>query len=135
MIDHAYILQDVLEAMSTRSRLKEYRRLNGKYLAEAQLLLSKGDYAQASEKYWGAAASMIKAVAARRGARLGSHRSLGEFIVKLDREHPSWSLIRDFHAASDLHTNFYEDTLPREIVEDGAEAVEDLVHKLRSLLA
>lgn len=117
-----------------KARQAEYERLNGKYLREGQQLLAKGDYAQASEKFWGAAAEIIKAVAARRGVALGSHRSLGEFIEKLHKEHPDWNLMRAFNAANSLHMNFYEDWLPPNIVRDGAEAVRDLVEKLRTLL-
>ncbi|MBI2648832.1 MAG: hypothetical protein HYW93_04165 [Thaumarchaeota archaeon] len=50
-----------------KARQAEYERLNGKYLKEAQQLLDSGDYAQASEKFWGATAEVIKAVAAKRG--------------------------------------------------------------------
>lgn len=48
---------DILESgsvqLSLEPRLQEYVRLNGKYLAEAEALLDKADYAQASEKLWG----------------------------------------------------------------------------------
>ncbi len=116
------------------SGLDEYLRLNGKYMSEAQELLGKGDYAQASEKLWVAAAEMIKAVAAKRSKMLGTHRSLGEFISELHREHPAWGLLRNFNAANSLHTNFYEDWLPPDVVLDGADAVRDLVSKLKPLL-
>ena len=120
--------------MSSEPRLQEYLRLNGKYLAEAERLLEAGDYAQASEKLWGAAAEIIKAVAAKRGKTLGTHRSLGEFLTELDEEKPEWELLRDFNAANSLHMNFYEDWLPRKVVLDGADAVKDFVGKLRTLL-
>lgn len=35
-------------------------RLNGKFMREAEELLAKGDYVQASEKLWGAAAEISK---------------------------------------------------------------------------
>ena len=116
------------------ARRTEYERLNGKYLAEGEQLLAKGDYAQASEKFWGAAAEIIKAVAAKRGKALGSHRSLGEFMEQLHKEHPDWKLLRAFNAANSLHMNFYEDWLPPAVVRDGAEAVRELVQKLKTLL-
>lgn len=115
------------------SRVAEYLRLNGKYLEEAEGLLAKGDFAQASEKLWGATAEIIKAVAARSGLELGTHRSLGDFVVKLHREHPDWNLMGAFREANALHTNFYEDWLPPEIVRDGANVVKDLVTKLKRL--
>ncbi len=117
-----------------RVRQAEYQRLNGKYVNEGERLLSNGDYSQASEKFWGAAAEIIKAVAAKRGKALGSHRSLGEFIEDLHKEHPEWKLLRAFNAANSLHMNFYEDWLPPAVVRDGADAVRELVQNLKTLL-
>ncbi|MEM3086421.1 MAG: PaREP1 family protein [Halobacteria archaeon] len=111
-----------------------YLRLNGKYLTDAEKLLAEGDYPQASEKFWGACAEAIKAVAARKGKRLGSHRSLAEFIETLDADHPEWGLPRLFNAANSLHANFYEDWLTPKVVEDGAEAVREMVTRLKRLL-
>ena len=45
-------------------KAQNYLDLNHKYLDEAESLIQKGDYVQASEKFWGAAAEMVKAVAA-----------------------------------------------------------------------
>jgi len=78
--------------MASKSKEAHYRRLNGKYLKDAEELLQKGDYAQASEKLWRACAEVIKAVAAKRGKELGTH-SLGEFVTKLHNEHPDWNLL------------------------------------------
>jgi len=110
-----------------------YRKLNGKYLKEAEALLKKKDYAQASEKLWGACAEMIKAVAAKRGVRLGTHRSLGDFVEKLDKENPRLDLMDAFLQANALHTNFYEDWLPPYAVERGSKAVREMVEKLNRL--
>lgn len=120
--------------MASESGQQEYLRLNGKYLAEAEELLKNKDYAQASEKLWGATAEIIKAVAAKRGILLGTHRSLGEFLSDLDGARPEWHLLRDFNAANSLHMNFSEDWLPPKVVLDGANAVRDLVRKLKTLL-
>lgn len=54
-------------------------KFTSKYLRDAEELLRKKDYAQASEKLWSACAKVIKAVAAKRGRELGTHRSMGEF--------------------------------------------------------
>ena len=114
-----------------RSRQAVYLRLNGKYLREAEELLAKRDYAQASEKLWGAVAETIKALAAKRALQLGTHRSLGEFVVKLHKEHPDLGLMSAFRDANALHTNFYEDWLPPELVLDGARAAKEFVEKLK----
>ena len=56
-------------------------RLNDKYLQEAEALLDKGDYVQASEKFWGAAAEVVKAVAVKRGIELKSHGELMDLYL------------------------------------------------------
>ena len=112
----------------------EYLRLNGKYMAEAERLLADEDYPQASEKLWGATAEIIKAIAAKRGVELGTHRSIGEYVSKLAKENPRWYLIQGFSISSALHTNFYEDHMPPDHVKADAEVVKDFVGKLKSLL-
>ncbi|MEM2989070.1 MAG: PaREP1 family protein [Candidatus Bathyarchaeia archaeon] len=54
----------------------DYLRLNSKYLKEAEGLLAKGDYPQASGKLWGAFVEAVKALAAEEGVGLGTHRSI-----------------------------------------------------------
>lgn len=118
----------------SRSKEAQYARLNGKYLRDAEELLRKKDYAQASEKLWGACAEVIKAVAAKRGKELGTHRSIGEFVTKLHKEHPDWNLIDSFSIASSLHVNFYEDHMPPEHVLRGEKIVKEFVKQLKTLL-
>lgn len=120
--------------MTVGSGEAEYLRLNGKYLKEAEELLSKRDYPQASEKLWGATAEIIKAVASKRGVELGTHRSIWEYVLRLAKEHPDWNLIQAFSVASALHTNFYEDHMPADIVKASAEEIKELVRKLKSVL-
>lgn len=120
--------------MPTRSRQLEYERLNSKYLRQAQALLTKEDYPQASEKLWGACAEMVKAVAAKRRISLGTHRSIGDFILNLHKEHPDWDLMDAFYVANTLHTNFYENWLNPEYITKGGKVIEEFVKKLRRLL-
>ncbi len=114
--------------------ISKYMELNGKYLREADQLLKKRDYPQASEKLWGAAAEMIKAVAAKRGVALGTHRSISEFVTKLHKEHPDWKLADKFAHANNLHINFYEDWLSPELVRESAVAVKDMIAQVSKLL-
>ena len=113
---------------------ENYLRLNGKYLSEAEGLIRKRDFAQASEKLWGATAEIVKAVAAKRGVELGTHASLWDYVSKLNSEHPEWNLRRDFSYMGNLHQNFYEDWLPEAYVKDGLEIAKAFVKELRSLL-
>ena len=112
-------------------RADNYLKLNGKYLKEAQVLLERGDYVQASEKFWSAAAEIIKAVAAKRGLDIKSHGELFEFVAELKGKLNEPELPRFFSLASALHQNFYEDWLPAETVRDHGEAVEELVKRLK----
>jgi hypothetical protein len=114
--------------------LKDYLRLNGKYLKDAEELLAKGDYTQASEKFWGAAAEMVKAVAAKHGVRLGTYKSIVRYVLEVDKKHPEWRLQEAFAQAETLHVNFYEDNLPEEVVKVRAETVKRIIEKLKPML-
>jgi len=114
-------------------KINNYISLNNKYLREADVLIGKGDYVQASEKFWGAAAEMVKAMAVKRGIDLRSHSELYRFATKLSQELNNRELIRLFGLASALHQNFYENWLPPEMVIEGGEAVKELVELLRKI--
>lgn len=106
-------------------------KLSEKYLREAEELLSKGDLAQASEKGWGAAAQMVKAVAAKKGKELGSHGMLWEFVEELSRGMGDRELLTLWHVANSLHTNFYESWAPPEFVKKGLEDITRFIEKLK----
>ena len=79
-----------------------------RFLQQAQEEFEKGDLRQASEKGWGAAAQMIKAVADRRRWPHSEHRLLREAIGKLVEETRDEELVMLFDAAGELHRAFYE---------------------------
>ena len=108
--------------------------LNDKYLREAKALMEEGDYVQASEKFWGAAAGMVRAVAAKRDIEIRSHGELHGFASRLGRELNDPELPRFFGTAATLHQNFYENWLPPEAVKDYGEAVKELVERLKRLM-
>ncbi len=110
-----------------------HSKMRSKYIADARKLLQKGDYLQASEKYWGSAVQMIKVIAARRGLELGTHRSISEFIVTLAAERPQLDLHTLYAKANNLHMNFYEDHIPPEMVREHSKAVTELIEKLQQI--
>ena len=64
--------------MATREELSNrYLELSRKYMRQAQEELDRGDWSQASEKAWGAAAESLKATAAQRGWNHRNHGLLG----------------------------------------------------------
>ena len=102
-------------------------------MERAQKALQKRDYAQASEKLWGAAAQMVKALAQRRGWPHNGHRQRFEVVNRLVKETGDRELSRLFLVANALHTNFYERWLPADDVRRGAQDVERLLQKLEAL--
>jgi len=114
------------------AKVEDYLKLNGKYFKEAEVLMGKGDYVQASEKFWGAAAEIVKAAAAKKGMAIKSHAELYTFVANLKDELDAPELPRLFALASALHQNFYEDWLPPATVRDLGEAVKEFVERVRS---
>ncbi|AET33194.1 PaREP1 family protein [Pyrobaculum ferrireducens] len=85
-------------------RVKIYLELHEKYLKEAEELYAKGDLAQSGEKYWGAVAALLNAVAEKRGWRHYSHRDYAEIIERLSEELRE-PLGRLFACCERLHSN------------------------------
>ena len=107
-----------------------YREASQEYLQHAHQALEEGDYPQASEKLWGAAAVMVKAVAESRGWPHNGHNQLFSAINRLADETGDEELPTLFRAAGFLHTNFYERWLPPEDVARAAGEVNRLLQKL-----
>lgn len=113
-----------------QEREDQYSKLSDKYLEDAEALLQVGDYVQASEKFWDAAALTVKTVAAGMGMEVNSRREMWSFVSLLRNERDEPELNRLFSAASNLHQNVYEDWLPPDTVTDYGEAVKEFVSRL-----
>ena len=85
-----------------------YREQSRIFLTQAYEELAKGDLPQASEKGWGAASQMVKAVSAERGWSHGSHRDLYQVVSKLRLEIVNPKLTNLFSAATSLRVNISE---------------------------
>ena len=113
---------------------EDYATAGREFLAKAQEALTQGDLAQASEKGWGAAAQLVKAIAEQRGWSHSGHRELFQVVRRLAEEYSDPQLRTLFHVANSLHNNFYENWLPEELVQSGIQDVRALVAKLEPLL-
>lgn len=111
---------------------EKYRKLNHKYLKDAEDLLSKEDYVQASEKFWGAFAQMVKSIASQRGLLTRSHLGIGEIVDVLQKEFKNINLTEAYFAANSLHSNFYEEELTPEQVKRATRIVKDAINFLGS---
>ena len=104
-------------------------------LAQGRAELDAGDVRQASEKGWGAAAQMLKALAEQRGWQHRNHAALFDVISYLVSETRDHEIRRLFGVANALHTNFYENWNNAENVSNDLDDVERFLNKLEPLFA
>ena len=111
-----------------------YRERSRSFLAKAHEELLAGDLVQASEKAWGAAALMVKAIAERREIAHQKHRHLFQVVDVLVEETGDRQLNTLFAAANGFHTNFYEDWFSARQVGQYLDDVADFVTRVERLL-
>ena len=111
-----------------------YQQAARQLLAQGFDKLAQGDSRQASEKGWGAAAQMIKAIASHRGWKHNSHAALYRIIDRLVRETGDRGIHLRFSTANALHQNFYENWGSPEYVATGLADIRDLLDRLEPLL-
>ena len=111
-----------------------YREQSRVFLEQAYRELREGDLRQASEKGWGAASQMVKAIAGQRGWEHKHHRELFAAVYRLRRETDDREIARLFEPANALHSNFYEGQMDQDDVEDALERVGQFVDKVEALL-
>lgn len=123
----------ILEKFSgdPNKKIEMYLELYKKYMEDADKLIKQGDFLQASEKIWGAAASIVKAVALKKiGKRLASHGELREFVIRVANETKDDEIRLLWKDALSMHTNFYENWAPPEDVVKAFESVKKFAEKL-----
>lgn len=118
--------------MRQNGQLKEYLTLHQKYLNDADALLGKGDYAQASGKLWGCTATLAKAIATVRKKQIKSHDEITFFLTSISNELNDKSILNVILMANGLHQNFYEDMLTPEVVKQGARVIKQFSKRLLS---
>ena len=111
-----------------------YRDQSRAYLEQANEELAKEDLLQASEKGWGAASQIVKAVAEERGWEHRGHRQLHDAVSLLVVETGDEELRLLFSVANHLHINFYEGWLDRDAVEFNLRQVTRFIEKVEALL-
>ena len=114
---------------------QKYQDASNVLLAQARSELAAGDVRQASEKGWGAAAQMVKAVADRRELEPRNHVQLYEVVRQLGQETGDNKLHWLFLTANLLSINSSEGWLDADEVGECLDEVELLIGKLRPLLA
>ena len=111
-----------------------YRAQSRVFLAKASENIQNDDLTMASENGWGAAALIMKAVAEDRGWEHYGERLLYDIVDRLIEEANDQDLRHLFTSVDKLHTNFYEDQLSREAVEDLLRDAARFVARMERLL-
>ena len=104
---------DEWQRLSRRTR--DYVVASYELMDKAHGYLQQGDLRQASEKGWGAAAQIVKAVAenwSSAGVSHGRHQDLRTLVNSLPVNDEQTDLVVGFRAAQDLHENFYQNNAP-----------------------
>ncbi len=102
----------------------DYRQQARAFLAKSRQYLAEDDLHQASEKGWGAAAWMAKAVAEAQGWEYTTHRHFNVVMNHARQATGDERLPGMRGIANDLHGNFYE----RKMFLSGSAIAADLEH-------
>ena len=116
------------------TQAREYAAAARELLAKAQEELARGELTDTSEKGWGAAAQMVKAVSQRRGWPHDGHAALFQAVGRLAEETGDAQLVRLFHVANSLRSNFYENWMHPDMIQLGLDNIAELVDKPEGLL-
>ena len=116
------------------SETRPYAEQADIFLRQAQEELANNDLRQASEKGWGAASQMIKAVAQVRRWEHDEHRYLSAVVSELATEDRDEELVLCYSSAEALHRTFYEGAVTHFVVALRLQQVETLMNKLRRYL-
>ncbi|MEW6482682.1 MAG: PaREP1 family protein [bacterium] len=115
-------------------KVKRYIEKADRYITQAEKEFKKGELCQASEKYWGASAQILKAWAEYKGIQHNGHIWLFKAADELAEEIKEPAIRKQFSLASALHMNFYEGWLTEREVRDDAFEVKLFCDKIKQIL-
>ena len=94
--------------MEDNTTVQEYIQQSRDFLQKAQQYLAAGDLHQASEKGWGAASHMTKAVAYANGWEYQKHHQFNVVLNNARRKTGRDDIVLLSGVANQLHGNYYE---------------------------
>ncbi len=122
----------------TTDAVTDYHQQAIEFLDRARAYLADGDLHQASEKGWGAASHMVKAVAAAMGQQYNRHEAF-RHIVRLAAAQTGnrRRLVQMGHSAEMLHSNYYQRKrfLDADEIADDLGDVAELLERLLPLIS
>ena len=115
----------------------DYRQQAREFMSKSRRYLAEGDLHQASEKGWGAAAWMAKAVAEAQGWKYTRHDEFADVMHRAQQLSGDARLRQLRAVANELHGYFYtrKRFLNAEDIGDGLECIAELLDALEALTA
>ncbi len=113
--------------------VEEYRTAAHTLYDQALVELEAGDLRQASEKFWGAAAQVLKSFAQKRGLVYNTHAHIYKVIREATKESCNPEVGEWFKQAEVLHGNFYENWMIESEVRTSATDVRELIDAVEKL--
>ena len=111
----------------------KYAELSRWCIGEADSYLRLRNNIQASEKGWGAAAQALKAIAEERGWNHNGHGLIVDIAKQVSDEQSRMDIVAWFGTAQSLHVNFYEDSLPTDVIEAYLNVIKSLLPELERI--
>ena len=117
------------------NEIADYEVQAREFLAKSREYLAEGDLHQASEKGWGAAAHMAKAVAVAQGWTYETHADFSTVMYQSRRLTGNASLSGLRSIANELHFNYYRRKrhLNPDAIGEDLESVAEMLNILRPL--
>ena len=121
----------------TTNAVSEHAQLARDFLERSKCYLAEGDLHQASEKGWGAAAHIVKAVAAANGWEYEHHDDFSSVVMNARQRYRQPSLREMSRAAEALHVNYYKrkELLNPDLIREDIEDVERMINVLLPFVA
>ena len=121
----------------TTNAITEHVQLAKEFLERSKSHLAEGDLHQASEKGWGAAANIIKAVAAANDWEYEHHDQFSSVVMNSRQRYRQPSLREMSRAAEALHVNYYKrkELLNPDLVREDIGDLEQMVNVLLPFVA
>ena len=128
------VVESIIKDLDPKARVEVYAKLHERYLREAEELYSRGDLAQAGEKYWGALTSLLNIVGEREGLPHYTHRDLRDVVEFLAMRENDPEYSRLFSSAEALHANLHHNFMSEMSFKAHRDDAIKLIRKVKELL-
>ena len=111
----------------------EHSQRSQLYIRQANEYLAQRKRRKASRKGWEAAAESVKAIATQRGWHHNSHSLLMDVAKQVSDEQGSPDIVVGFGPAMVLYSNFYDNSLPVDVIDAYLGIIKSLLSELERI--